>query len=229
MESVSLSKIINDVRVILDQNRDDYTQLNVGEYTLELNEVIVKGVIPAAQWAHMNAPISKLKGVAFPDTGTIGNALQLPDDFMRLVSVRVSNWKRALNSYYAEDDPYVSQILSGYAGLMPTYNKPAMVLRQGDDRHLLLYPYADDESSDSDESTATEDDCVEYAYYIPLPQIEGLDESSDDESSDDNPYDNATIDLEPAVYQAFLYYLAYLTKLTYNEDNKFAERAQALL
>ena len=52
MESVSLSKIINDVRVILDQNRDDYTQLNVGEYTLELNEVIVKGVIPAAQWAN---------------------------------------------------------------------------------------------------------------------------------------------------------------------------------
>ena len=127
MESVSLSKIINDVRVILDQNRDDYTQLNVGEYTLELNEVIVKGVIPAAQWAHMNAPISKLKGVTFPDITTIGNVLQLPDDFMRLVSVRVSNWKRALNSYYAEDDPYVSQILSGYAGLMPTYNKPAMV------------------------------------------------------------------------------------------------------
>ena len=222
MESVSISKILHDVRVILDQNAEDYGVAGVGEYTLEMNDVITKGIVPAVEWAHTNAPVGKLTGKDFSDSTLIGNALQLPDDFMRLVAVRADKWKRTLNTYYTEDDPYVSQILSGYAGLMPTDNKPAMVMRQdGDARYLLLYPFESGESSD-DSTAEDDDDYVVVARYIPYPAID------DGESSDDSTADD-TIDIEPAVYEAFLYYLSHLTKMSYNEDSKFMEQAQALL
>ena len=225
MESVNLSKILKDVRVILDQNAEDHS-VPVGEYTLELDEVITKGIVPAVQWAHMNAPVNKLKGKDMTDSTLIGNAFQLPSDFMRLVTIRAYSWKRGLFSYFTEEDPQVSQILSGYPGLMPTVNKPAMVFRQEDGaNYLMLYPFdGEDESSDDD---STEGDYIVSARYIPFPKIDWSEDSS---SSDDvTEYDLSTIDIEPSVYEAFLYYLAYLVKISYNEDSKFMEQAQALL
>ena len=227
MESVNISKILHDVRVILDQNAEDYGVAGVGEYTLELDDVIRKGIIPAVEWAHMNAPVTKMTGKEIamtPSPLLPPNALQLPDDFLRLVSLKASNWNRAISTYYPEDDPYVSQILSGYAGLMPTANKPAAVMRlEGGKRYLLLYPFVDDDDSSDDSSAATEGDTITSAYYIPIPTID------DDDSSDDSSVSDPSVDIEPTCYDAFLYYLAYLTKITYNEDSKFLEQAQALL
>lgn len=223
MASINISTILHDVRVILDQNAEGYDVPDVGEYTLEMDDIIVKSIVPAVQWAHMNAPLTKLKGVDFSSQPIDGNAIQLPDDFMRLVAVRCKNWKRAVSSYYTEDDPYVSQILSGYPGLMPTEEKPALVLRHdGDEAYLLLYPYAGDESSDE----STDGDEMEKAFYIPIPVIQGLDDSDE---SEDTQYQTASIEIESAVYDAFLYYLAHLVKLSYNEDNKFEEQAKNLL
>ena len=216
MDSINLSQIKQDVRIILDQNSKGEEELNVGEYTLDLDEIITKCVVPAVQWAHMNAPITKLKGNDFSENSVEDdNALKLPEDFMRLVTVKVNNWRRALNTYLTEDDPMVSQILSGYTGLMPTCNNPSMVLRQeGDDQYLMLYPYDDGQGNDE----------VTLAQYIPFPQLEMDD---DDVSSSGEP--DGTIGIEPAVYPAFLYYLAHLVKETYNEQNTFEQQAQALL
>lgn len=223
MDSVKVSTILQDVRVILDQNAEGFDVPGVGEYTLEMNDVIKKSIVPAVQWAHMNAPVTKLKGVDFlEDAGLEGNALKLPGDFMRLVTIRVDRWKRALSTYLLEDDPQVSQILSGYPGLMPTADKPSMVLRQEDgDNYLLLYPFeADDDSSDDSSSDVTEGDLVVSARYIPFPEIKDESDSSDE---------GETVDIEPAVYRAFLYYLAHLVKLSYNEESKFEEQAKTML
>jgi hypothetical protein len=218
MDSINLSKIKQDVRIILDQNSKGEEELNVGEYTLDLDEIITKCIEPAVQWVHMNAPITKLKGENFNTHSVVDdNSLQLPDDFMRLVTVKVNNWRRALNTYLTEDDPMVSQILSGYPGLMPTYDKPAMVLRQEEDKqYLMLYPYDED----------VEDDDVISAQYLPYPKLVMYDDSDSSSSAGD---DDGYIEIEPAVYQAFLYYLAHLVKETYNEQNTFEQQAQALL
>lgn len=211
MESVSISQILHDVRIILDQNAEGYDVAGVGEYTLEMNDVIYKAIVPAVQWAHMNAPLFKLKGVDFATEATLDdNLLTLPTDFMRLVTLRGSTWDRAITSYYMEDDPEVSQMLSSYPGLRPTEKKPAAVYTNEDgDRCLLLFPFP----------SGTQ---ISSARYIPFPAI-------DVDSSSTATYVDNTIEIEPAVYQAFLYYLAHLVKMSYNEDNKFAEQAQALL
>lgn len=223
MDSVDVATILQDVRVILDQNAEGFDVQGVGEYTLEMNDVIKKSIVPAVQWAHMNAPVTKLKGVDFLEDAELeGNALKLPGDFMRLVTIRVDRWRRALSTYLLEDDPQVSQILSGYPGLMPTADKPSMVLRQEDgDNYLLLYPFeADDDSSDDSSGDVTEGDSVVSARYIPFPEITDESDSSDE---------SETVDIEPAVYQAFLYYLAHLVKLSYNEESKFEEQAKTML
>jgi hypothetical protein len=81
----------------------------------------------------------------------------------------------------------------------------------------------DDDDSRDDSSAATEGDTITSAYYIPIPTID------DDDSSDDSSVSDPSVDIEPTCYDAFLYYLANLTKITYNEDSKFMEQAQALL
>jgi hypothetical protein len=201
MASINLSTILHDVRVILDQNAEGYDVAGVGEYTLEMDDVIRQQIIPAVQWAHMNAPLGRLHGANMSATVS-GGKVALPADFMRLVSLKLANWQRAVNTFITEDDPQVSVILSDYAGLRPTANKPVVVFREeGGTSYLMPYP--------ADAGAVT-------ASYIPRPQITGSGDAQ-------------AVDIEPAVYQAFLYYLAHLVKLTYNEDNKYAEQAQAML
>ena len=202
MDSINLSTIKHDVRVILDQNAEGYDVPNVGEYTLDLDEIITQCVEPAVEWVHMNAPLSKLRGKT-PASTTISNSLvALPDDFMRLISFRMNGWNRSATSFILEDDPQISQIVSGYPGLAPTAANPLL---------MMVMPTATTSASFKPYPLA-QGDTVAVMRYLPKPKI-----------------NNSAIDIEPLVYQAFLYYLAHLVKATYNEQNTFAEQAQALL
>ncbi len=194
-----LERIVRDVRVAMDQNAGD-VQLIAGEDedTLSLDEIIRSKAVEAVRRVESSAPMQYLEeGHQFGDSVSIdadgSGRVLLPDDFMRLVAFRMSDWERTVYGAIAPAHPQYAQQSSRFKGLRGTPQKPVCaIVNRPEGKTLEFY------SCDSDEAY------VEYATYIPYPAID----------------DSDGIDISERCYEAVIYTAASLVLTAYGEADK---------
>lgn len=175
-------------------NRKSSALISEGDVdTLSLDEVIRSKLLTAAKLVEMEAPVRMLEsGHLFTDDsgnnvfieGTSGKGyIILPEDFMRLISFRMSDWDRTVYDPISETDPLYSLQSSKWKGVYGSPEKPVVaIVRRGEGKVLEFY------------SCKTADAYVVQSVYQPYPKEE-----------------NGGIDLPEQCYEAVVYRAAALT------------------
>lgn len=153
-----------DVRTALDENPVAAQFVAIGESdTVTLDDIIESKLVDAAKAVEMEAPVWMLdSGHSFADevwwnTDGTGWTL-LPEDFMRLVTFKMSDWERPVCDTITETDAGYALQRSRYAGIRGNPQRPvcALVVR-AEGRVMEFY------------SCNTTETTVEQAVYVPLP------------------------------------------------------------
>jgi len=182
-----VSDLMAEIRIALDQNMSSTALADLADIdTLSLDELIESKIASAARIVEERAPRELLDGgVRFntPD-GQLHGRIALPSDFLRLLTFKMSSWRRAVTMAISEDSPLYMQQFSAYPGVRGSALKPVVAIVQDADGLVLEYfPHV---SSDS----------VERAQYVPIPVING-----------------GFIDICEKLKPAVVYYAAYLVAL----------------
>lgn len=175
------------VKVAIDMNRGDEPLIMEGDTdTLTLDEIIQAKLTEAVRMVEMEAPLSMLEsGHDFGEQDIYINKagkgfVILPDDFMRLIAFRMSDWGRTVFEAITESDPRYALQSSRFKGICGNPEKPvAAIVRRSEGKVLEFYSCRD--------NTAT----VAQAVYLPYPRID-----------DDGGIDVAEECYEAAVYRA---------------------------
>lgn len=168
----STEKIVRDVRVAIDENRKSETLLGEADIdTLSLDELIYEKLIDAARLVEMEAsPVQLESGHQFvdpEDRNVYINPVSgkgyviLPEDFMRFISFRMSDWERTVYSAITEGDAEYKLQSSKWRGIYGSPEKPVVaIVRRSEGKVLEFY------------SSRSSDAYVVQATYQPYPRIE---------------------------------------------------------
>ena len=194
--------IIRDVRLALDMNRTDTGLLDEQDQeTLDLDTIILGKLEQGARMVESNAPAYLLDSgkplsgsLTFDKQVGIGRGrLQLPDDFMRLLTFKMSDWRRAVTDPILETDPRYALQSSKFAGIRGNPEKPVVALiREPSGLTLEFW-------SCTGGSTVT----LQRGRYLPYPKIRGKE-----------------IEICEKLYDAVIMQTAYLTALTLGEADR---------
>ena len=206
-----LDKIMQDVRICLDQNMTSDALLESGDIdTLALDEIIKSKILEAIQRVHMDAPNYLLEGGHNFGDAVYWRELEsgwvlLPPDFMRLVVFEMDDWEQAVYQAISTDDPEYEKQRSRFKGIRGTAQRPVCAIAiRPEGRVLEFY------------SCKSKNAQVSRAMYIPYPKID-----------EDNG-----VDICERCYNAVVYTAAGLTLLTCGEvekGNAVSELAQTFL
>ena len=206
-----LDKIMQDVRICLDQNMTSDALLESGDIdTLALDEIIKSKILEAIQRVHRDAPNYLLEGGHNFGDAVYWRELEsgwvlLPPDFMRLVVFEMDDWEQAVYQAISTDDPEYKKQRSRFKGIRGTAQRPVCAIAiRPEGRVLEFY------------SCKSKDAQVSRAMYIPYPKID-----------EDNG-----VDISERCYNAVIYTAAGLTLLTCGEvekGNAVSELAQTFL
>lgn len=196
-----LDGIVRDVRTALDfdGNGDGLAEFE-DSVALKLDELIASKVADAGRVVEQSAPFELLdSGMAFGSTvgwesrvGYGSGWVQLPDDFLRLVCFRMSDWSRSVTEAVSEDDAVYQMQRSRYAGIRGNPQRPVVAItRQPIGLVLEFY------SCEGGEGVF-----IRRARYIPIPRVV-----------------DGRIALCEKLRPAIVYYAAYMTALSLNERN----------
>ena len=192
-------KIARDVRVAIDENmRSEQLITDEDIETLSLEALVRSKIEEAARRVEEAAPVHLLEeGHNFGDAihwKDLGSGwVLLPDDFMRLISFKMSDWERTVYTAISVTDPIYQKQSSRYKGIRGNVQKPVCaIVKRGEGKALEFY------SSKSEEAQ------VEQATYLPYPTID----------ADDG------IDICEKCYTAVVYTAASLVLTTYGEADK---------
>ncbi len=190
-----VNDIVREVKVALDENVSSAALEGIGdEDTLKLEEIIESKLADAARVIEGAAPHHLLdSGRAFGESigwdgqpGYGSGHIQLPDDFLRLVTFQMSDWDYAVTVAITETDPLYQLQRSRFAGVRGTPQKPVVAIVQ-EPIGLVLEFYC----------CYTGDDAyIKRARYIPVPRIR-----------------SHKIELCEKLKPAIVYYTAYLAAL----------------
>lgn len=206
-----IDKIMQDVRICIDQNMTSDALLDTGDIdTLSLDEIIRSKILEAIQRVHLSAPSHLLEGGHnFGDAvywGTLESGwLLLPDDFMRLVVFEMNDWDQAVYQAISTDDAEYEKQRSRFKGLRGTSQRPVCALAVRPEGRVLEFY-----------SCKSEEAQVSRAIYIPYPTID----------------DDGGVDVSERCYNAVVYTAAGLTLITCGEvdkGNTLSEMAQTFL
>jgi hypothetical protein len=194
MKTLKFSDIIDKVRLKLDEiGVNESEMMEALEDNSNLDSVIESYIKQAYEYVMTNASLSLLDG---NDGSTISLAVSddlvatvaLPDDFMRLINIRLSSWKSSLSNLITEDAPeYRAQSNKWLCG-NPECPVVAMVHTK-DGRKFELY------------KASSKDDKLSAFSYIP-----SLGESSD------------SVSIPNELAEAFICYIAALTLTTFKDE-----------
>lgn len=160
-------QIARDVRIAIDENKTN-EQLIADEDidTLSLNDIVCSKIVEAVRRVVTEAPTHMLDGglpfgdAVFWRSKSSGWTL-LPEDFMRLLIFKMSDWERPVYEPITAADPQYQLQFSRYKGLRGNPQKPVVaIVSRAEGRALELFSCKD--------KTAT----VEQAVYIPLPKVD---------------------------------------------------------
>lgn len=173
MASYKVEDIVKRVKVVIDQNVNDEAMTGFGDVdTLALDEIIKGMIVPAVRLLEMAAPMLMLGGgVDFkPKEGESSiisyNSkkyafdVKLPKDFMRLVSLKMSDWATAVHDVTTTDDAMYRVLRNAYGCVRADADKPVVVVVNGEDNSYAIEAYGS-------EKEAT----LSVARYIPEPQV----------------------------------------------------------
>lgn len=166
------------VRVAIDMNRGDEPLIMEGDTdTLTLDEIIYAKLADAVRMVETEAPSTMLEsGHDFGDDnvfiGEDGKGFViLPNDFMRLISFRMSDWRRTVFDAITENDPQYPLQSSRFKGICGNTEKPVCaIVRRAEGKVLEFYSCSDNKAT------------VTQATYIPIPKIDmegGIDVADD--------------------------------------------------
>lgn len=164
-----IRQIGRDVRVAIDENkRSEQLITDEDVDTLALDEIIASKITEAVRKVETIAPLHLIDGgrpfgdaVYWRDKGS--GWILLPDDFMRLIIFKMSDWARPVYEPITAADVKYQMQSSRYKGLRGTPQKPVVaIVSRAEGRVLELYS--------SKDNTAT----VEQAVYLPLPRIDDM-------------------------------------------------------
>ena len=176
---VQADEMVRAVRVAIDMNKgDEPLIIEEDTDTLTLDEIIYEKLVEGVRLVEMEAPAIMLdsghdfardRGVFWRGRGK--GFLNLPDDFMRLISFRMSDWERTVYEAITEQDAEYAKQSSRFKGICGNRERPVVaIVRRSEGKVLEFY------SCDSEEATVTQ------ATYLPLPKIDrdgGIDVSED--------------------------------------------------
>lgn len=165
---VQAEEMARAVKVAIDMNRGDEPLIMEGDMdTLTLDEIIYAKLADAVRMVEMEAPLSMLEsGHNFGDNDTYIDEegkgfIILPDDFLRLISFRMSDWRRTIFEAITETDPQYVLQSSKWKGICGNPEKPVVaIVRRNEGKVLEFY------SCKSNEATVTQ------ATYLPIPKID---------------------------------------------------------
>lgn len=173
-----VADITTQVRIALDQNQ---VSEKLGAFadteTLLLDEIIASKIPEAVRTVHLTAPTYLLEsGQSFADSyitwehgsnivGVGMGSVLIPEDFLRLVSFRMSDWDRSVTSVITEDSPAYAMQRSRFAGVRGCPQRPVVAI-VSKPQGLTLEFYA---------CSAGNGVHIEHANYLPIPKIVGSD------------------------------------------------------
>lgn len=197
----NIHKIVSDVRIAIDRNMTSGSLLKIEDIeTLTLEDVIRSKIEDATRRVESTAPVHMLdSGHNFGDavywTGGGSGFVLLPDDFMRLMAFRMSDWERTAYEAISPDDPRYAMQSSRYGGIRGNPQKPvcAIVMRP-EGRALEFY------------SSGTTDEQVVAGIYLPYPKIDA----------------DGMIEICERCYSATVYAVASLVLTTLGENDRAA-------
>ena len=231
LAAFSVEKIIEDVRVLLDLNdvSESFLEPSSDEddiETLTLDEIIESKIADAARVIVRAAPLRLCgNGKAFGSTiawesgATYSSGyVQLPSDFMRLISFQMSDWKYAVHTAITEDDAQYAQQHGDFAGLRGNPERPVVA--------LVEYPVGLALEFYSCKTTGAS---VKRARYIPYPAIKkrNVVQEDEEESGALVATTGKTIELPGKLLGAIEHYAAYLSATAIAEEN--AEKVKGLM
>lgn len=166
MSSYDISTLTEEARVVMDKNMTSTALSGLGDVdTLSVDDIISAAIPRAARLILLSAPLYRIdttvNGITKAEDGTITSPvvsmtaqgdgyvgrMKLPDDFLRLASIRMSDWKRPGRAISEDDEEYAEQ-QSEFAGIRGNASKPIAALVQGEDGlYMELY------SSNTDTAT----------------------------------------------------------------------------
>lgn len=203
-----IEELKREIRVCLDQNMVSTPLTVLGDVdmdTLSLDDMIESKIADATLFIEREAPRYMLDG-GKPFSGDIAweespweedykkGRIALPDDFIRLISFKMSDWQRAVTDVISEDDPRYEQMQSRFPGIAGSPQSPVCALahdsESGDNRLVLEFCSSAEESK------------VSRAMYLPMPVIDGTE-----------------IDISEKLKDAVVYYAAYLTAMGIGQEN----------
>lgn len=165
--TVQAEEMARAVRVAIDMNKGDEPLIMEGDTdTLTLDEIIMSKLADAVRLVEMEAPATMLEsGHDFGDNIFIGEDgkgfVILPEDFMRLISFRMSDWKRTVFEAISENDSQYALQSSKWKGICGNPEKPVCaIVRRSEGKVLEFYSCND--------NTAI----VTQATYVPIPRID---------------------------------------------------------
>lgn len=208
-----------EVRIALDQNRSSEALIVAADIdTLTVEQIIESKIEDAARVITRDAPVYLLDGGVslgkaegdkqvysvnwFSRVGLSGGWIELPNDFLRLVSFQMSDWSRAVTTAITEDNPLYAQQSSRYAGIRGCPQNPVVALvsskgglsEEGLPKGGLSLEFYS--------CTAGEGVTVKKSEYIPMPKIA-----------------NGEIAICEKLKPAVVYYTAYLVALTLGQTD----------
>ena len=165
----SLPQIIHDVSVLLDLDGEDLPLINPADPPARtIADIILSQVEWGARQAIEEAPLDKLGtgvpihgGVAWHAAPGVGKGLLLlPDDFLRLLAIRMSDWRRDAKIITALDEEYQWQS-SRFAAIRGNPERPvAAIITSPLGQAVELYS-----------SQAGPEVTIAKALYLPVPRI----------------------------------------------------------
>jgi hypothetical protein len=195
-----LTDIIRDVRVAMDENMVSDSLIKEEDIdTLALEDIIKSKVLEGVRRVEMVAPPFLLEqGHNFDGDAVYWEDLEsgyvlLPDDFMRLVCFRMSDWSRGVYTPIEVDDEEYQKQSSPFKGIRGnTENPVCAIVNRPTGKALEFY------------SCESEDAYVTISTYIPYPEID----------------EDGGVDISQRCYTAVIYTVAALVLTTYGNTEQ---------
>lgn len=196
-----IEDVIKEVRVALDENCQSTALLALEDNdTLELNDIIRQKILHAIRMVVENAPADMLdEGVDFADSTLNWESevqgkgmawIKLPDDFLRLVVFRMTDWQRPVLMPIKDTDSRYFLQKSKFAGVRGGVEKPV----------CAITTYPEGKVMECYSSKGGSDVKIKVAKYISMPTIE-----------------DEQVNICDKLYMSVIYTAAALTAMTYKD------------
>lgn len=173
-----VANIVEDVRIALDQNQDENSIIAQEDNTLKLDEIIRQKILHAARHLLETSDVSvidcgktnslnleEIDGVSWGELSA-WKAL-LPNDYLRLLTLKMSDWKRGVHVTIPVESAEYSQLQSGFIGITGNPERP--VVAEG--QHIGTLDNAVVQWRELEVYSSATGECDEFRY-CPIPMID---------------------------------------------------------